>query len=70
MVGGVPGTELALGMISRFGDGFPGSHGFPELTKRMQHIVFRLVRTRIEGCSQTGHHCLLKYQCQLRNRTP
>jgi len=70
MVLGVPGTESALGMISRFGDGFPGSHGFPELIKRMQHIVLRRVRTRIEGCFQTGSNCLLKYQCRLRNRTP
>lgn len=47
---GVPGTVPALGPQARLVDWFPGSPGFPVLTKRMQHVVLRLVRTRIEGC--------------------
>jgi len=51
---GVPGTDVRPWVISRPVDWSPGSSGFPELTKRMQHVVLRLVRTRIEGCFQTG----------------
>jgi len=51
---GVPGTVPALGPQARSVDWSPGSPGFAVLTKRMQHVVLRLVRTRIEGCSQNG----------------
>ena len=51
---GVPGTVSALGPQARLVDGFPGSPGFAVLTKRMQHVVLRLVRTRIEGCFSKG----------------